>query len=281
MSSPFQKSFMAKSPVAMALKGNQDKLPDALQQEILNSPAKQTIKLSDEDLKDPKSASSAPAPQLDNVEGQGGFDYESPDFDNVEGQGGIDYEAADYKKKTKSVINMNSPLNSYENPQGEVYLSDQPAFQDMQGRIQAAADQVTASWTDEKQEAKLDRRILNRGDREKEIRNDRKKLISFGPNGKLLKGDDRKNFADKVTFDENEFLEDGTTPNPEFGEITGGSKKAIKFHNKTEELKDRKTDVTNKITADLKAYEADKLAFGNDPEGIKKLNAKWPRPPRS
>ena len=50
MSSPFQQSFMAKSPVAMALKGNQDKLPKALQQEILNSPAKQTIKLSDEDL---------------------------------------------------------------------------------------------------------------------------------------------------------------------------------------------------------------------------------------
>ena len=101
MSSPFQQSFMAKSPVAMALKGDQDKLPKKLQQEILNSPAKQTIKLSDKDLKDPKSASSAPAPQLDNVEGQGGFDYESPDFDNVEGQGGIDYEAADYKKKSQ------------------------------------------------------------------------------------------------------------------------------------------------------------------------------------
>ena len=173
---------------------------------------------------------------------------------------------------------MKSPLHgSYYQPQGEVYLSDQPAFQEMQGKIQAAADQVMANWTDEDQETKLSNRIARREDREKEIRNDRKKLISFGPDGKLLKGDDRKNFADKVTFDENEFLEDGTTPNPEFGEITGGSKKAIKFHNKTEELKDRKLVVTNKITADLKAYEADKLAFGNDPEGIKKLNAKWPR----
>ena len=101
MSSPFQKSFMAKSPVTMALRGNQDKLPDALKQEILDSPAKKTIKLSDKDLKDPKSASSAPAPKLNNVEGQGGFDYEAPDFDNVEGQGGIDYEAADYKKKSQ------------------------------------------------------------------------------------------------------------------------------------------------------------------------------------
>jgi len=161
MSSPFQQSFMAKSPVAMALKGDQDKLPKALQQEILNSPAKQTIKLSDEDLKNPKSASSAPAPQLDNVEGQGGFDYESPDFDNVEGQGGVDYEAADYKKKTDV-----SPLNSYENPRGEVYLSDQPAFQRLQGQIQGAADKVTASWTDEKQAKHLEKRIDKRQDRQ-------------------------------------------------------------------------------------------------------------------
>ena len=91
MSSPFQKSFMAKSPVAMALKGNQDKLPDALQQEILNSPAKQTIKLSDKDLKDPKSASPEPASQLDNAEGQGGFDYEKPKGEmNFAGDDGYD-----------------------------------------------------------------------------------------------------------------------------------------------------------------------------------------------
>ena len=177
---------------------------------------------------------------------------------------------------------MKSPLNgTYNNPQGEVYLSDQPAFQEMQGRVQAAADQVMSNWTDEDQETKLSNRIARREDREKEIRNDKKKLISFGPDGKLLKGDDRKNFADKVIFDENQFLEDGTTPNPEFGKVTGGSKKAIKFYNKTEELKDRKTDVTNKITQAMRDYEADKIAFGNDKEGLIRLNKKYPQgPPR-
>ena len=176
---------------------------------------------------------------------------------------------------------MKSPLNgTYNNPQGEVYLSDQPAFQEMQGRVQAAADQVMSNWTDEDQETKLSNRIARREDREK-IRNERKKLVSFGPDGKLLKGDDRKNFADKVTFDENQFLEDGTTPNPEFGKVTGGSEKAKKFYAKTEELKDRKTGVTNKITADMRAYEADKILFGNDKEGLIRLNKKYPQgPPR-
>jgi hypothetical protein len=178
---------------------------------------------------------------------------------------------------------MKSPLHgSYYQPQGEVYLSDQPAFQEMQGKIQAAADQVMANWTDEDQETKLSNRIARREDREKEIRNDRKKLISFGPDGKLLKGDDRKNFADKVTFDENEFLEDGTTPNPEFGKVTGGSKKAKRFYAKTEELKDRKTDVTNKITADMKAYEAFKLTLDlSTKAGVAALNKQYPQgPPR-
>ena len=177
---------------------------------------------------------------------------------------------------------MKSPLHgSYYQPQGEVYLSDQPAFQEMQGKIQAAADQVMANWTDEDQETKLSNRIARRGDREK-IRNERKKLVSFGPDGKLLKGDDRKNFADKVTFDENEFLEDGTTPNPEFGKVTGGSKKAKRFYAKTEELKDRKTDVTNKITADMKAYEAFKLTLDlSTKAGVAALNKQYPQgPPR-
>ena len=74
---------------------------------------------------------------------------------------------------------MKSPLHgSYYQPQGEVYLSDQPAFQEMQGKIQAAADQVMANWTDEDQETKLSNRIARRGDREK-IRNERKKLVSW------------------------------------------------------------------------------------------------------
>jgi hypothetical protein len=183
---------------------------------------------------------------------------------------------------------MKSPLNSYgDGGRGEVYLSDQPAFKEMQGKIQAAADQVMSNWTDEDQEAKLTKRIAKRGDREKEIRNERKKLISFGPDGKLLKGDDRKNFADKVTFDENEYVEDPSTggykPNPNFGEVTGGSKRAIRFHEKTKKLEGKKTDVTNKITADMRAYEAFKLTLDlNTKEGVAALNAKYPQgPPRS
>jgi hypothetical protein len=186
-----------------------------------------------------------------------------------------------FMKKTNSPFQMKSPLNSYgDGGRGEVYLSDQPAFREMQGKIQAAADQVMSSWTDEDTETKLTNRIAKRGDREGS-RNVRKKLISFGPDGKILRGDDRKDAIEKVTFDENEFLQDGTTANPSFGKVTGGSKKAIKFHKKTKELEDRKLVVTNKITADLKAYEADKLAFGNTKEGVAALNAKWPRPPRS
>jgi len=111
MSSPFQKAFMGKDPM-------------------------KTIKLNDKDLSSTKSASSS-KPASIGVEGQGGTDYESPDYNNVEGQGGIDYEAEDYKKKTKV-----SPLNSYANPGGEIYLSDQPSFQKLQSDIQGAADKV-------------------------------------------------------------------------------------------------------------------------------------------
>ena len=262
MSSPFQRAFSSKSP--------------------LNE-----IKISQKELNDPKSASSEPAAKLENTEGQGGFDYEKQKGEmNFAGDDGYDTLEnsmdAVPKKKTESVAKMKSPLNgSYYQPQGEVYLSDQPAFQEMQGKIQAAADQVMSNWTDEDQETKLSNRIARRGDREK-IRNERKKLVSFGPDGKLLKGDARENFADKVTFDENEFLEDGKTANPNFGEITGGSKKARKFYAKTQELKDRKTDVTNKITAAMRDYEKDKILFGSTPEGIKKLNSKYPQgPPRT
>ena len=154
-------------------------------------------------------------------------------------------------KKTNSPFQMKSPLNSYgDGGRGEVYLSDQPAFREMQGKIQAAADQVMSSWTDEDTETKLTNRIAKRGDRE-EVRNVRKKLISFGPDGKILRGDDRKDAISTTRRD--------------------------KFTKKTKELKDRKTDVTNKITADLKAYEADKLEFGDTPEGRAALKAKWPK----
>jgi len=114
MSSPFQKAFSAKSPLYKS----------------------GVVTLSEEEIKSSKSAS-ASKPSSIGVEGQGGTDYESPDYDNVEGQGGIDYEAEDYKKKTKV-----SPLSSYANPGGEVYLSDQPSFQKLQSDIQGAADKV-------------------------------------------------------------------------------------------------------------------------------------------
>ena len=114
MSSPFQKAFSAKSPLYKS----------------------GVVTLSEEEIKSSKSAS-ASKPSSIGVEGQGGTDYESPDYDNVEGQGGIDYEAKDYKKKTKV-----SPLSSYANPGGEVYLSDQPSFQKLQSDIQGAADKV-------------------------------------------------------------------------------------------------------------------------------------------
>ena len=114
MSSPFQKAFSAKSPLYKS----------------------GVVTLSEEEIKSSKSAS-ASKPSSIGVEGQGGTDYESPDYDNVEGQGGIDYEAKDYKKKTEI-----SPINSYANPGGEVYLSDQPSFQKLQSDIQGAADKV-------------------------------------------------------------------------------------------------------------------------------------------
>ncbi len=236
MSSPFQRAFSSKSP--------------------LNE-----IKISQKELNDPKSASSQPAATLENTEGQGGFDYEKPKGEmNFAGDDGYDTLEnsmdAEPKKKTESVAQMKSPLHgSYYQPQGEVYLSDQPAFQEMQGKIQAAADQVMANWTDEDQETKLSNRIARRKDREL-IRNERKKLVSFDEDGKLLKGDARKQAISE--------------------------ERRKRFEDKTLELEQRKTDVTNKITADMRAYEADKILFGNTKEGLAKLNKKYPQgPPRT
>jgi len=139
MSSPFQQKFSGKSPFR-----NEG-----------------VVTLSEQDIKNAKSASSQPAKEI-SYEGQGGKDYENrpEDATNPEGQGGIDYESKDYKKKTDV-----SPLNSYENPRGEVYLSDQPAFQQLQSQIQNAADKIIASATDEKTEAHLSKRQKRREDR--------------------------------------------------------------------------------------------------------------------
>jgi hypothetical protein len=129
---------------------------------------------------------------------------------------------------------MKSPLNSYgDGGRGEVYLSDQPAFQEMQGKIQAAAGQVMSNWTDEDQEEKLTKRISRRGKREKKREN-------------------------RTSLDNQE-----------------------RFYVKTKKLEEKKTGVTNKITANMRAYEADKIAFGNTKEGKAMLKQKYPQgPPR-
>ena len=61
-----------------------------------------SISLSEEDIKNEKSASPEKAKEI-SYEGQGGKDYENlpKDAINPEGQGGIDYESADYKPKKK------------------------------------------------------------------------------------------------------------------------------------------------------------------------------------
>ena len=156
MSSPFQKAFMGKDPM-------------------------KTIKLNDKDLSSTKSASSS-KPASIGVEGQGGTDYESPDYNNVEGQGGIDYEAEDYKKKTKV-----SPLNSYANPGGEIYLSDQPSFQKLQSDIQGAADKVIASASDAKTAKHLQKRI------------DRRQDNQIVKKGREIGEDKLDNYEDKTT----------------------------------------------------------------------------------
>jgi len=139
MSSPFQQKFSERSPFRK----------------------EGVVTLSEKDLKKIKSASSEPSKEI-SFEGQGGKDYENRPEDaiNPEGQGGIDYESKDYKKKIEI-----SPLSSYENPRGEVYLSDQPAFQKLQSDIQNAAEKIMASDTDEKQEERLSKRVQKRKDR--------------------------------------------------------------------------------------------------------------------
>jgi len=62
---------------------------------------------------------------------------------------------------------MNSPLNSYYQPRGEVYLSDQPAFQQLQQTITQAGAKIAAGRSDKDQEKHLDSRIKNREGRVK------------------------------------------------------------------------------------------------------------------
>ena len=63
-----------------------------------------TISLSEEDIKNEKSASSKPAAKLENTEGQGGYDYEKPKGEmNFPGDDGYDTleNSMDKPKKNK------------------------------------------------------------------------------------------------------------------------------------------------------------------------------------
>jgi len=149
MSSPFQEKFSAKSPFGK----------------------KGVVTLSEEDLKKIKSASSEPAKEI-SYEGQGGKDYENRPEDaiNPEGQGGIDYESKDYKKKTESVVQMKSPLNSYASGgRGEVYLSNIDLIQNAANAVATAAmdiDNASAESKANRQEKRVERREKRRGEKE-------------------------------------------------------------------------------------------------------------------
>ena len=156
MSSPFQQKFSGKSPFR-----NEG-----------------VVTLSEKDLKKIKSASPEPAKEI-SYEGQGGKDYENRPEDaiNPEGQGGVDYESKDYKKKTEI-----SPLNSYaDGGRGEVYLSDQPAFQQLQGQIQGAVD----SFMNESNESKSNR-LQNRLDNRDSRKDTRSYMDDFDKKTKEL-----------------------------------------------------------------------------------------------
>jgi|TARA_R110002050_G_scaffold114867_2_gene230723 hypothetical protein len=81
MSSPFQRAFSSRSP--------------------LNE-----IKISQKELNNPKSASPEPASQLDNTEGQGGYDYEKSkgemNFPGDDGYDTLENSMDSPKKKLKA-----------------------------------------------------------------------------------------------------------------------------------------------------------------------------------
>ena len=150
MSSPFQQSFSARSPF-----GN-----------------KGVVTLSEKDIKEIKSASSNEKPlALTPGAAQGGTDYEAKlaasESENPEGQGGTDYESKDYKKKTESVVQMKSPLNSYyDGGRGEVYISEVGMIQQAANAVSKAAmdiDNASAESKANRQEKRVERREKRRG----------------------------------------------------------------------------------------------------------------------
>tara|TARA_R110000796_G_scaffold124320_2_gene238770 strand:+ start:304 stop:984 length:681 start_codon:yes stop_codon:yes gene_type:complete len=145
MSSPFQQSFSLKSPFRK----------------------EGVVTLSEQDIKNAKSASSQPAKEI-SYEGQGGKDYENrpEDATNPEGQGGKDYEAEDsvakmnYEEKKTDV----SPLGNYANPRGEQYISNQPAMQQLQNDLQFLGDSI-ANESSANKAARLQGRVDSRNKR--------------------------------------------------------------------------------------------------------------------
>ncbi len=116
-------------------------------------------------------------------------------------------------------------------------MSDQPAFQQLQQTITEAGAKIVGGRSDEDQEEHLQSRL------------DRRKKRSS-----------KKGIA--TERDENQFLEDGKTDNPNFGEIiTQGDAKRDEFDARTSEIKDRKIGVTNKITAKIQQKAADKASL--------------------
>ena len=150
---------------------------------------------------------------------------------------------------------MTSPLNSYANPGGEVYLSDQPAFQKMQNDIQAAADKVMANFGDDDMEASLDRRINRRVDR-------------ADHRSKKENRDGTMKYKTNVTDEEGNYLR---SDDPRYGYEDQD------FLDKTEILRGKKKKVVKKRAQKLLDYEADVIAFAVDKDGGKaRLQAKYP-----
>ena len=169
MSSPFQKSFSSKSPFRK----------------------EGVVTLSEQDIKNAKSASSQSAKEI-SYEGQGGKDYENrpEDATNPEGQGGKDYEADDsvakmnYEEKKTDV----SPLGNYANPRGEQYISNQPAMQQLQNDLQFLGDSI-ANESSANKAARLQGRVDKREKRTTKkgiLRGDER--ATFDADGKRISG---------------------------------------------------------------------------------------------
>ena len=127
MSSPFQKAFSAKSPLYNH--GEVRKELRKAKNENEQDYSMERVSKLEEEFKNAKEAHKTSKGDPEAKE-KDRLDQNSQDA-NMPSPGNM------LKKKTKV-----SPLNSYANPGGEIYLSDQPSFQKLQSDIQGAADKV-------------------------------------------------------------------------------------------------------------------------------------------